>query len=383
MRHYPPPCTTAALPEIDVVLISHSHYDHLDYDTIVELWRANADHLRFVVPLGNRDWFLGMNLGIGEDRVTELDWWTKPGSTKAPNRVQWKDGDAAGGRYGLDSSRSLWSSWTLEHICQGQTFRIFFGGDTGFQFHSPRISARCWLSDLSSVCRGGKTHWHARSQLLPFRWVRRSALSSHTNPIGIIPQLDDGVTGANHMTPRDAVRVSKIMAGLDEGRLGETEPRSRRSHPPVAVAIHWGTFVNDSEEVHQSMRDLRNACHSQGVDYVRSIDEGAPAQKQGDSHSSGQEHSPSPFALAQAPSSRAGVTFACLDHGQSIYCQEAAPAMMQVVGTGSRGQTTDSAEGLVKPSWSGYSSRRPSHAPVAASRCWPRSSTRLAALARV
>ena len=75
MRHYPPPCTTAALPEIDVVLISHSHYDHLDYDTIVELWRANADHLRFVVPLGNRDWFLGMNLGIGEDRVTELDWW--------------------------------------------------------------------------------------------------------------------------------------------------------------------------------------------------------------------------------------------------------------------------------------------------------------------
>ena len=223
------------------------------------------------------------------------------------------------GRYGLDSSRSLWSSWTLEHICQGQTFRIFFGGDTGFQFHSPASQPDAGYPTCPAFAEVAKHIGTPDLSFLPISVGATFSFVKSYDPIGIIPQLDDGVTGANHMTPRDAVRVSKIMAGLGEGRLGETEPRSRRSHPPVAVAIHWGTFVNDSAEVHQSMRELRNACHSQGVDYVRSIDERAPAQKQADSTSSAQEQSPSPFALAQPPSSRAGLIFACLDHGQSIY----------------------------------------------------------------
>lgn len=231
----------------------------------------------------------------------------------------------ATGRYGLDSSRSLWSSWTLEHICQGQTFRLFFGGDTGFQFHSPASQPDAGYPTCPAFAEVAKHIGTPDLSFLPISVGATFSFVKSYDPIGIIPQLDDGVTGANHMTPRDAVRVSKIMAGLGEGRLGEREPRSRRSYPPVAVAIHWGTFVNDSAEVHQSMRDLRNACQSQGVDYVRSIDERVPAQEQGDSHSSAQEHTgrdprrPSPFALAQDPSPRAGLTFACLDHGQSIY----------------------------------------------------------------
>lgn len=63
------------LPEIDIIFISHSHYDHLDYDSIVNLWQANSDHVQFFVPLGNREWFLSLGLSIGEDRVIELDWW--------------------------------------------------------------------------------------------------------------------------------------------------------------------------------------------------------------------------------------------------------------------------------------------------------------------
>jgi len=52
-RSYPPPCAVEDLPEIDIVMISHNHYDHLDFDTIMALWKRNARHLRFVVPLDN------------------------------------------------------------------------------------------------------------------------------------------------------------------------------------------------------------------------------------------------------------------------------------------------------------------------------------------
>lgn len=72
---YGPPCSLVDLPPIDIVLISHSHYDHLDYSTIVELWRLHSDRLQFVVPLGNKSWFLDLGIGVEEDRVTELDWW--------------------------------------------------------------------------------------------------------------------------------------------------------------------------------------------------------------------------------------------------------------------------------------------------------------------
>lgn len=75
LRFFPSPCSISALPEVDIVIISHSHYDHLDYDSIVELWQLHKDYIHFLVPLGLRDWFLGLNIGIAEDRVTELDWW--------------------------------------------------------------------------------------------------------------------------------------------------------------------------------------------------------------------------------------------------------------------------------------------------------------------
>lgn len=74
-RSFPAPCPVSALPEIDIVFISHSHYDHLDYDSIVQLWNAHKDYIRFLVPTGNREWFLNLGIGIEEDRVTELDWW--------------------------------------------------------------------------------------------------------------------------------------------------------------------------------------------------------------------------------------------------------------------------------------------------------------------
>ncbi len=65
IRSYAAPCPVASLPPIDIVIISHNHYDHLDYDTIKDLWAANKNRIRFVVPLGNKDWFVGAGAGAG------------------------------------------------------------------------------------------------------------------------------------------------------------------------------------------------------------------------------------------------------------------------------------------------------------------------------
>ena len=69
-RWYPPPLPLAALRDVDLVLISHDHYDHLDQPTIERMVDWSVP---FVVPLG-----VGAHLeywGIDPDRITELDWW--------------------------------------------------------------------------------------------------------------------------------------------------------------------------------------------------------------------------------------------------------------------------------------------------------------------
>ena len=69
-RFQPPVIDLASLPKIDIVVVSHDHYDHLDMETIKQL---REDDISFVVPLG-----LGAHLehwGVSAAKITELDWW--------------------------------------------------------------------------------------------------------------------------------------------------------------------------------------------------------------------------------------------------------------------------------------------------------------------
>lgn len=86
-RYLDPPCTVAELPPIHICCISHDHCesgpyslsprlisdDHLDYYTIVDLWKHHSSTIHFFVGFGLAQWFISS--GIPEDRVTELDWW--------------------------------------------------------------------------------------------------------------------------------------------------------------------------------------------------------------------------------------------------------------------------------------------------------------------
>ena len=71
-RYRDAPCTVEDLPKIDAVVISHNHYDHLDYQTVRDLNQHQPD-LTWLVPMGVAEWMRGS----GCRNVVELDWWHK------------------------------------------------------------------------------------------------------------------------------------------------------------------------------------------------------------------------------------------------------------------------------------------------------------------
>ncbi len=138
-RFQPVPIAISKLPRIDVVLVSHDHYDHLDYATIREL--AHRD-VPFVTSLGVGAHF--ESWGVAVDRITELDWWesfTLPGErlkvTATPS--QHFSGRSLGARNG-----TLWSSFAVH----GQKHAFFFSGDTGLTTEYAEIRRRLAPFDL-------------------------------------------------------------------------------------------------------------------------------------------------------------------------------------------------------------------------------------------
>jgi L-ascorbate metabolism protein UlaG (beta-lactamase superfamily) len=119
-RFFAPPLAMQELPEIDVVVISHDHYDHLDYPSIRQLRHTRA---LFVVPLG-----VGAHLeewGITSDRIFELDWWEQ--QRLGDLRFVATPARHFSGRGVMDLEHTLWASWAVI----GPRHRVFYSGDTG------------------------------------------------------------------------------------------------------------------------------------------------------------------------------------------------------------------------------------------------------------
>ena len=121
-RFQPVPVSLKALPNIDAVLISHDHYDHLCLPTMRALAKTAVP---FVTSLG-----VGAHLqgwGIAPERITELDWGQKhrvPGTSVEVTAVP---AQHFSGRGLKDRNATLWSSLVI----QGSRHQVFFSGDTG------------------------------------------------------------------------------------------------------------------------------------------------------------------------------------------------------------------------------------------------------------
>lgn len=138
-RFQPVPVMISELPRLDAVLISHDHYDHLDYHSIVQLIRQDVP---FYTSLG-----VGAHLeawGVPAERIIELDWWESALLPNADFRITAAPSQHFSGRAAADRNRTLWSSFAL----RGPKHGVFFSGDTGLTAEYEEIAERLGHFDL-------------------------------------------------------------------------------------------------------------------------------------------------------------------------------------------------------------------------------------------
>lgn len=129
-RYTPTPCTIDELPDVDIVCISHNHFDHLDYQTVYDLYQRRKEHIHFFVGLNDGAWFTKHICPAKQ--VTEVDWWQSIAvQVEGIDSIQLicTPSQHGSSRTGVDKDRSLWCSWVLE--TEGK--KLYFAGDTGYQ----------------------------------------------------------------------------------------------------------------------------------------------------------------------------------------------------------------------------------------------------------
>ena len=180
-RFQPVPIPLRSMPPLDLVIVSHDHYDHLDYPTIRELARRDVP---FVTSLG-----VGAHLeawGVRPERIVELDWWESHQLPNADLTVTAAPSQHFSGRGLRDRNATLWSSL----VVRSPRHAVFFSGDTGLTTEYAKI----------------------REQLGPFDLVMLEVGAFHP------------AWGDIHLGPEHALEALALLGG------GPFLP------------VHWGTF---------------------------------------------------------------------------------------------------------------------------------------------
>ena len=241
---YAPPLALADLPPIDVVVISHDHYDHLDRRTIIALDEASRSHgwnTRFVVPLG-----IGAHLaywGVPDARIVELDWWQQ---TRAGDlEIVCTPARHASGRMVVDNDAKLWGGWAL----LGPHHRVYYSGDTGLFPALRDIGTRLGPFDLTMIEAGqygsGWPDWHLGPEqavvahglvrgkvMLPVHWGK-FVLAYHgwTEPIERVLAAGERA-GATILSPKPGESVEPEAAPTRE-RWWPTLPWKTAAEDPI------------------------------------------------------------------------------------------------------------------------------------------------------
>jgi L-ascorbate metabolism protein UlaG (beta-lactamase superfamily) len=201
-RHRAPGIRFEDLPPIDLVLISHNHYDHMDLPTLRRLMARG--HPLLVTPIGNAAFL--KSKGIPS---VEIDWWQ---SVPLPEGLTVTSVPAQhfSARSLNDRDNALWGGF----VVQGKKESVFFAGDTGYGPHFTEI---------------GKRYPRIRVALLPIgaylpRWFMK--------PV--------------HLSPEEAVQ-----ADVDLGAQ-------------IAIPMHYGTFKLSEEGIDDPVKDLHQALKRLG-----------------------------------------------------------------------------------------------------------------------
>ena len=208
-RVVPAAYTAETLPHVDVAVISHAHYDHLDMPGLRRL-AARQPHIRFGVPLGLARYVRR----AGFEDVVEIDWWQSDVRddvtvTATPAR-HWSS------RSPFDRNRTLWSGFMIRFA---DGFQFYFAGDTGYSTDFVEIREHFGAPNFAAI------------------------------PIGAYDPRD--FMRDSHCNPEEAVQIFK---DIDAGH---------------AVAVHWGTFKLTLEPMAEPPQRLAAALAAAGIDPSR------------------------------------------------------------------------------------------------------------------
>lgn len=160
-RYVESPIKREELPDVDVVLISHDHYDHLEARTMKYLKDRDA---RFIVPLGVGTRLKGW--GVPQEKITEMVWGDS--ITLSTVRIAAVPSVHYSGRTGKDRNQTLWAAYAIK----GSQKNIFWSGDTGYGEHIRKIAEKYGPFDLACIEIDGWNDGWPNTHLYPHEAVQ-------------------------------------------------------------------------------------------------------------------------------------------------------------------------------------------------------------------
>jgi L-ascorbate metabolism protein UlaG (beta-lactamase superfamily) len=244
-RFQPVPVALRELPQLDVVVVSHDHYDHLDYATVLALAKTGVP---FLTSLG-----VGSHLeawGVPPQRITELDWWES--HTLGGLTITAAPSQHFSGRGLKDRNATLWSSFVM----RSERHAVFFSGDTGLTTEYAAVARRFGPFDLVMLEVGafhpawGDIHLGPRNALaahallgggalLPVHWGTFSlAMHAWDEPVEVLyahaqrnstqllmPRLGEAVEPAHGELPHPWWRAADTQAPMRRRLARMTLPK--------------------------------------------------------------------------------------------------------------------------------------------------------------
>ncbi len=208
-RLLPLPLDISDLPEINIVMISHSHYDHLDKRTVLELNKRFSP--LFLVPLKMDELLDSWKV----KKVLALDWWQYIEYNGL--RISCVPAVHFSNRGLNDRNRVLWSGWYVEELSSG--IRIYYSGDTAYGSHFKEIGERLGATHLAILPIGAYEP----------RWFMKLA----------------------HINPQEAIEAFMELKARE------------------LLGVHWGTFKLSDEPMDEPPELLKMYAAEKGIEAKR------------------------------------------------------------------------------------------------------------------
>jgi len=204
------PLQVSDINNIDIVIISHNHYDHLDIPSLKRI-QQKFPNVIFLVPIGDKDLLRKYNL----NNIYEFNWWES--FTYKDTKFTFTPTQHWSARGIFDRNKSLWGGWFIET----ESLKLFHAGDTGYSNDFKAIKAKLGSPDYAFI------------------------------PIGAYDP--EWFMAESHVTPEDAVRIMEDFGN------------------PNSFGMHWGTFSLTSEDTIEPKERLEVITKKKNIDNFISL----------------------------------------------------------------------------------------------------------------